>query len=62
LDGAIADYNHAIELDPKSGLAYNNRGVVKKIKGDLNGAIADHNQALELEPKHADDFKKEFGK
>jgi tetratricopeptide (TPR) repeat protein len=41
LDGAIADYNRAIELDPKYFFAYNNRGNAKKDKDDLDGAIGD---------------------
>ena len=53
LDGAIADYNRAIELDPKLAIAYNNRGNAEKAKGDLSGAIADYNRAIELDPKHA---------
>ena len=53
LDGAIADYNRAIELDPKDASAYYNRGNAKKAKGDLDGAIADYNRAIELDPKLA---------
>ena len=41
LDGAIADFNRAIELDPKKAGAYTNRGSVRNAKGDLDGAIAD---------------------
>src|SRR5215472_11535018 len=51
LDGAIADYNRAVELDPKYAAAYYNRGVAKRHKGDLDGAIADYNRAVELNPK-----------
>jgi tetratricopeptide (TPR) repeat protein/DNA-directed RNA polymerase subunit RPC12/RpoP len=53
LDGAIADYNRAIELDPKLAQAYNNRGRCKEAKGDLDAAIADHNRAIELDPTYA---------
>ncbi len=53
LDGAIADYNRAIELNPKDARAYNNRGIAKRAKGDLDGAIADYNRAIELDPKLA---------
>ncbi|MBI5395709.1 MAG: tetratricopeptide repeat protein [Verrucomicrobia bacterium] len=52
-DGAIADYNRALELDPKYALAYNNRGLVKSNKGDQDAAIADFDRALELDPKLA---------
>jgi len=32
---------------------YNNRGIAKVGKGDVDGAIADYNRALELDPKFA---------
>ena len=51
LEGAMVDYNHAIELDPQSAIAYINRGNIKFAKGDLNGAMADYNHAIELNPK-----------
>jgi len=51
LDGALADYSRAIELDPKYAPAYYNRGIAKNAKGDLDGAIADYNRAVELDPK-----------
>lgn len=56
LDGAIADYNHAIELDPKYVGAYYNRGAAKQAKGDLDGAVADYNHAIELNPKYANAY------
>jgi tetratricopeptide (TPR) repeat protein len=48
LDGALADYNRAIELDAKDAAAYNGRGNVKKAKHDLDGALADYSRAIEL--------------
>jgi len=53
LDGAIADYNHAIEIDPKLSAAYVERGYVKQDKGDLDGAIADYTRAIELDPNYS---------
>ena len=47
LEGAIADYNRAIELDPKYAAAYFHRGIAKQAKGDLKGAIGDINGAIE---------------
>ena len=52
LDGAMADYNQAIKLDPKFTGAYNNRGNIKLKKGDLKGAMADYNQAIQLDSKY----------
>src|SRR5215510_8125917 len=46
-EGAIADYNLAIELDPKYSAAYFHRGIAKQAKGDLKGAIGDINGAIE---------------
>src|SRR6266567_2305233 len=53
LDGAIADYDRAIQLDPKDAAIYNNRGLAKQEKSDLDGAIADYNRVIELDPKFA---------
>jgi tetratricopeptide (TPR) repeat protein len=39
LDGAIADYTKAIELNPRYAAAYVNRGVARKTKGDLDRAM-----------------------
>ena len=51
MDGAIADYNRAIEIDPKNSYTYVNRGIAKKAKGHLDGAIADYNRAIEIDPR-----------
>ena len=53
LNGALADYNQAIKLNPKNAIAYKNRGIAKEKKGDLDGAMADFNQAVQLNPKYA---------
>jgi tetratricopeptide (TPR) repeat protein len=50
-DGAIADFDRALQFDPKLAQAYDNRGNAKTEKGDFDGAIADFNRALQLNPK-----------
>jgi membrane associated rhomboid family serine protease len=42
IDGAIADYDRAIQFDPKLSGAYSMRGAAKAQKGDIDGAIADY--------------------
>ena len=51
LDGAIADYNRAIQINPQLAKAYYNRGLAKKAVGDMQGAIGDFSQAHALDPK-----------
>src|SRR5438876_1280485 len=48
LDGAIADFDHAIELNPKDDAPYYNRAQAKRLKKDTAGAIADYTRAIEL--------------
>ena len=46
--GAISDYNKAIELNPNYADAYNNRSIAKESIGDLNGACEDARKAISL--------------
>jgi tetratricopeptide (TPR) repeat protein len=48
LDGAIADFNRAIELNPKDDAPYYNRAQAKRLKNDTAGAIADYTRAIEV--------------
>jgi tetratricopeptide (TPR) repeat protein len=60
LAGAIADYRHAIELDPKSvpasklESAYHNSGIVRFERGAYDAAIVDLSRAIELKPNDQD--------
>ena len=47
----MADYDQAIQLNPKYARAYVNRGSAWGNRGDLDRAIADYNQAIRLDPK-----------
>ena len=40
------------ELDPKYAVAYNNRGVAWKNKGEYDLAIADYNTAIKLDKNY----------
>ena len=48
LDGAILDYNQALDLDPKDAIAFYQRGLARQAKGDYAGALADYTQVLGL--------------
>ena len=52
-DGAIADFDRAIELNPNDAVAIKNRGNAKSSKNDKNGAMADYLRAIELKPNFA---------
>ncbi|KOP24080.1 hypothetical protein AMR41_22110, partial [Hapalosiphon sp. MRB220] len=46
--GAIADFNTAIKINPNLALAYIGRGVARAAIGDQQGAIADLQKAADL--------------
>ena len=48
LDGAIADFNRAAELNPKDDAPYYNRAQARRLKNDTAGAIADYTKAIDL--------------
>ena len=54
--GAIADYNEAIRLNPTFAKGYYNRGLAKSELGDKQGAIADYNEAIRLNPTYANAY------
>jgi tetratricopeptide (TPR) repeat protein len=52
-EGAIEDFNRAINLNPDYANAYNNRATVRIELGDDPGAIEDYTEAILLKPNCA---------
>jgi len=50
-DGALREFDDAIQENPDDAAAFTNRAVVKIKHGDLKGAIADCDEALRIDPK-----------
>ena len=53
LQGAIADYDRAIEINPRFAEAYSNRGNARLDGRDLDGSIADYDLAIKIDPVFA---------
>jgi tetratricopeptide (TPR) repeat protein len=51
-EAAIADYSKTIALDPRFAPAYNNRGNLYQLQGNLDKALEDYQQALTLQPNY----------
>jgi tetratricopeptide (TPR) repeat protein len=57
-NGALGDFNRAIQLDPNFAYAYNGRGAIKaEINNDIQGGLADLNRAIQLDPNLAGAYK-----
>jgi len=54
--GAIADYNHGLAIDPQYAMAYCNRGNAKDDLGDKQGAIFDYNKSIAVNPQFANAY------
>lgn len=55
--GAIADYDNAIKLNPKTRHTYYQRGNIKAALGKYKKAIADYDKAIQLNPENLDVYK-----
>jgi tetratricopeptide (TPR) repeat protein len=53
---ALADYNEAIRLEPRSAHPHNGRGNVYRAKGDNDRAILDYSEAIRLDPKYGSPY------
>src|SRR5205085_9849106 len=53
LDGALAEFTKALQLDPNHVLSLTNRGEIYRRKGDLTAAITDLAKAVELDARNA---------
>ena len=53
IDKKIELYTKAIELNPNYKMAYYNRGLAYRKKGDNDQAISNYNKAIELDNKYA---------
>lgn len=61
LRGALADYERAIALNPKSARAYYSRGWAKGVAGDYLGEIEDSEHAYQLEPETTSIYLRRLG-
>jgi tetratricopeptide (TPR) repeat protein len=51
--GALNDYNRAIQINPRNANAYYNRGLLKATKfQDAQGALADYDRAIKIKPSY----------
>ena len=55
-EGALADIEKALQLDPRSADAFNQRGTVYYNQAKYAEALADYNKAVEFNPQHADAY------
>jgi tetratricopeptide (TPR) repeat protein len=53
VEGAVAAYRRALDLDPKLAEAHANLGAALHAKGDVEGTVAAFRRAIALDPKFA---------
>ena len=55
-DGALDDFDRAIDSNPGVARLHADRGVLKSILGDLDGALEDAQEAISLDPQIANAY------
>ena len=55
-EGAISDYDKAIEINPEYAIAYFNRGVTRYHLDDFEGAVSDYTQSISINVDDADGY------
>jgi len=48
--GALADFNRALEFNPRNHAAWSGRGAVAEYEGDFTGAVSNYDKVIELRP------------
>ena len=56
--GALADFDKAIEINPRFAIAYYYRSIAKFYCNDHAGATIDCERAKEIDPEHSEDYYK----
>ena len=56
MEGALAEWDRALALNPVDADGYRLRGRVRKERGDLAGALEDETKAVELSPFHFEPY------
>ena len=54
--GAVSDFDAALQINPDYAEAYNNRGRAKTALGQYQQAIADYEMALQINPDYAEAY------
>jgi hypothetical protein len=52
-DGALADFNRALEFNPLNPDAWSDRGVAKEYKGDFAEAVSNYDKTVALRPDYS---------
>jgi lipoprotein NlpI len=52
--GALADFNHTLELNPRNFDAYSGRGVIREVLGDYPVAVSNYDQVIKLRPDNSE--------